>query len=112
MFNSKSFLCLDFGAGSVKAAEFQMDHANGLSLQRYAVETLGLEGSQDSKREKAVFAAVQRLFTARGFVARNANICAPGFQVFSKFLKLPPVDNAKVRQIIQYEAQQNIPYPL
>ena len=30
MFNSKSFLCLDFGAGSVKAAEFQIDHSGGL----------------------------------------------------------------------------------
>jgi type IV pilus assembly protein PilM len=111
MFNSKSFLCLDFGAGSVKAAEFQIDHANALSLKRYGVEALGLEGSQESKREKAVLTAVQRLL-ARGFGGGPANICAPGFQVFSKFLKLPPVDNAKVRQIIQYEAQQNIPYPL
>ncbi len=40
------------------------------------------------------------------------NVCAPGFQVFSKFVKLPPVDAGKVTQIIQYEAQQNVPFPL
>src|SRR5213075_51122 len=38
--------------------------------------------------------------------------CAPGFHVFSKFVKLPPVDAGKVTQIIQYEAQQNVPFPL
>jgi type IV pilus assembly protein PilM len=32
--------------------------------------------------------------------------------VFSKFVKLPPVDAGKVTQIIQYEAQQNVPFPL
>ncbi len=31
---------------------------------------------------------------------------------FSKFVKLPPVDATKVTQIIQYEAQQNVPFPL
>jgi type IV pilus assembly protein PilM len=40
------------------------------------------------------------------------NVCAPGFHVFSKFVKLPPVDASKVDQIIQYEAQQNVPFPL
>ncbi len=40
------------------------------------------------------------------------NVCAPGFHVFSKFVKLPPVDAGKVDQIIQYEAQQNVPFPL
>jgi type IV pilus assembly protein PilM len=40
------------------------------------------------------------------------NACAPGYQVFSKFVKLPPVDTSKVTQIIQYEAQQNVPFPL
>ncbi|HLP77302.1 MAG TPA: pilus assembly protein PilM, partial [Candidatus Paceibacterota bacterium] len=36
----------------------------------------------------------------------------PGFHVFSKFVKLPPVDTSKITQIIQYEAQQNVPFPL
>ena len=36
----------------------------------------------------------------------------PGFHVFSKFVKLPPVDSGKVNQIILYEAQQNVPFPL
>ena len=40
-------------------------------------------------------------------------MCArPGFHVFSKFVKLPPVDTSKVTQIMQYEAQQNVPFPL
>jgi Tfp pilus assembly PilM family ATPase len=32
--------------------------------------------------------------------------------MFSKFVKLPPVEPGKVNQIIQHEAQQNVPFPL
>src|SRR4051812_2900903 len=112
MLSSKSFLCLDFGAGSVKVAEFEVNQAGGLSLKQYGIKPLGIEGSQDSKREKVVLAAVQELLTSRGISIKNCNVCAPGFHVFSKFVKLPPVDTSKVTQIIQYEAQQNVPYPL
>ncbi|MBU6409596.1 MAG: type IV pilus assembly protein PilM, partial [Verrucomicrobia bacterium] len=54
----------------------------------------------------------QEALAEHGFKSRNANVCAPGFHVFSKFVKLPPVDAGKVTQIIQYEAQQNVPFPL
>ncbi|HEY6228846.1 MAG TPA: type IV pilus assembly protein PilM [Verrucomicrobiae bacterium] len=112
MLSSKSFLCLDFGAGSVKVAEFEVNQAGGLSLRQYGIKPLGIEGSQDSKREKVVLTAVQELLASRGINVKNCNVCAPGFHVFSKFVKLPPVDTSKVTQIIQYEAQQNVPYPL
>src|SRR5712691_3659816 len=52
------------------------------------------------------------MLTEKGIKAKTVNVCAPGFHVFSKFVKLPPVDAGKVTQIIQYEAQQNVPFPL
>jgi type IV pilus assembly protein PilM len=83
-----------------------------MRLKRFGLKALGLEGSQDAAREGALSRGLQELLTKQGFVARNANVTAPGFQVFSKFVKLPPVDASKVTQIIQYEAQQNVPFPL
>ena len=112
MSSSQRFLCLDLGAGSVKAAEFEVGPGGGLTLKRFRTKGLGIEGAQDSKREKVVEGTVREFLKFWGFGARTANVSGPGFQVFSKFIKLPPVDQAKVRQIIQYEAQQNIPYPI
>jgi type IV pilus assembly protein PilM len=56
--------------------------------------------------------ALQELLAEKRFSSKNINVCAPGFHTFSKFVKLPPVDTSKVTQIIQYEAQQNVPFPL
>src|SRR6478609_6095122 len=109
---ANSFLSLDFGAGTLKAAEFELNESGTLLLKRYGVRSLGLEGSQESARETVLRKAIQELFAEKGFGSRKANVCAPGFHVFSKFVKLPPVDTSKVTQIIQYEAQQNVPFPL
>ncbi|MEY4917247.1 MAG: hypothetical protein RL616_1160 [Verrucomicrobiota bacterium] len=112
MLNSKSFLTVDFGAGSLKVAEFEINEAGGLQLSNFVIKPLGAEGSQEATREKTILTALQEALSEKGFKAKNVNVCAPGFHVFSKFVKLPPVDAAKVGQIIQYEAQQNVPFPL
>ncbi len=112
MLNTKSFLSVDFGAGSLKLAEFELNETGGLRLKQYGFKSLGAEGAQDSGREAVVQKALQELLASKGIKAKSVNVCAPGFHVFSKFVKLPPVDPNKVTQIIQYEAQQNVPFPL
>src|SRR5271170_105544 len=112
MLNIKSFLTVDFGAGSLKLAEFEINEAGGLCLKNFSITSLGAEGSQDSTREAVILKALQETIAEKGISAKSVNVCAPGFHVFSKFVKLPPVDANKVTQIIQYEAQQNVPFPL
>lgn len=112
MLNTKSFLAVDFGAGSLKLAEFEVNEAGGLRLKQYGIKALGPEGAQDAAREAVVLKALQGLIAELGIKANLVNVCAPGFHVFSKFVKLPPVESSKVNQIIQYEAQQNVPFPL
>jgi len=112
MLNTKSFLAVDFGAGSLKLAEFEINEAGGLRLKNFSIKPLGLEGAQESSREATTLKALREVLVETGTKARDINVCAPGFQVFSKFVKLPPVDAGKVTQIIQYEAQQNVPFPL
>jgi type IV pilus assembly protein PilM len=112
MLNVKSFLAADFGAATLKVAEFEPNEAGGLRLRQYGFRALGQEGLQESTREAALQKALQELLATAGFESKFINVCAPGFHVFSKFVKLPPVDTSKVTQIIQYEAQQNVPFPL
>jgi type IV pilus assembly protein PilM len=112
MLNAKSFLAVDFGAANLKMAEFQLTEGGGLLLKRYGFKSLGQEGTIDTTREGAIQKALQELLAEQGASAKTLNLCAPGFHTFSKFVKLPPVDTTKVTQIIQYEAQQNVPFPL
>ena len=112
MLNTKNFLAVDFGAGSLKLAEFEVNDAGALKLVQFGIKPLGSEGAVEAKREAVILKALQEIIAEKGVKAKTINVCAPGFHVFSKFVKLPPVDSTKVTQIIQYEAQQNVPFPL
>ena len=112
MLKSKSFLSVDFGAGSLKLGEFEVSESGGLRLKNFSIKSLGAEGSAETTREAVILKALQETLVELGVKSKSVNVCAPGFHVFSKFVKLPPVDATKVTQIIQYEAQQNVPFPL
>lgn len=112
MLNTKSFLTVDFGAGSLKLAEFEVNEVGGLRLKQYSITPLGAEGAQETAREAVVLKGLQAAIAEKGIKAKTVNVCAPGFHVFSKFVKLPPVDAGKVTQIIEYEARSNVPFPL
>jgi type IV pilus assembly protein PilM len=112
MLNTKNFLAIDFGAGSLKVGDFEVDEAGALRLVQFGIKPLGPDGAQEGKREAVVLKALQEVIAEKGIKSKVVNVCAPGFHVFSKFVKLPPVDSSKVTQIIQYEAQQNVPFPL
>ena len=112
MLNAKSFLAVDFGASNLKLAEFEVSEAGGLFLRQYALKPLGQEGIKEGGRDPALLQALQDMLAGHSFQSKSINVCAPGFNTFAKFVKLPPVDTSKVTQIIQYEAQQNVPFPL
>ncbi|HUA67424.1 MAG TPA: type IV pilus assembly protein PilM [Candidatus Saccharimonadales bacterium] len=112
MLNAKSFLAVDFGAGSLKLATFDINEAGVLCLKDFRLKSLGTDGAAEATREANLLKVLRETLAETGSAARSINVCAPGFQVFSKFVKLPPVDAGKVTQIIQYEAQQNVPFPL
>ncbi len=115
MLKSKSFLCIDFGAMTVKVAEFEPNETGSLRLKNYTLKGMGQAGFGEAEREGVVLQTLKEILGqgVRGeFEADVINVCAPGFQVFSKFVKLPATDPGKVSQIIQYEAQQNVPFPL
>lgn len=112
MAKSTTFLAADFGAGTLKLAEFEVNEAGGLVFKNYILKPLGLQGSQETRREELVVKKLQEAIAELDLHSKDINVCAPGFHVFSKFVKLPPVDAGKVTQIVQYEAQQNVPFPL
>ena len=108
------FLAIDCGAANLKVALFEPQPNGALVLARYEVASLGQRGMEEVERTELLKEVLQDVFDRNEIRAKglNANICTPSYQCFTKFLNTPAVDGAKVGQIIQYEAQQNVPFPL
>ena len=104
-------LTLDIGSHSLKLAEF-VDVKGGLEMTRYAVSDLGVDPQSDADRSQYIITTIHDLIRESGCKPGPVQVAISGHAVFSRFVKLPPVEPEKVYQIIQYEAQQNVPFPM
>lgn len=82
MLNSKSFLAIDFGAGSLKLAEFDITEAGGLSLKSFDIRPLGADGASDTTREATILKVLKEALTEMGVKSKNINVCARDSRFF------------------------------
>ena len=110
----KPFLAIDCGAANLKVALFEPLPNGTLVLEQYEVASLGQRGMEEVERTELLKEVLKDVLDRNEIRAKglSANICTPSYQSFTKFLSTPAVDGSKVGQIIQYEAQQNVPFPL
>ncbi len=112
MLASDKILALDIGASSVKVGEFQASKTHGLRLTNFNYADLGLDPDHEENRKALIISTLRNALRERNMRAARVVFSVSGQSVFTRFVKLPPVDESKVVQIIQYEAQQNVPFPI
>jgi len=105
-------LALNIGASSVKIGELHTGNGQGLCLVNFNHAGIGLDSEREENRKELLVAAVRNMLREKGIRAGKVVFCVPGQSVFTRFVKLPPVEESKVVQIIQYEARQNVPFPI
>lgn len=101
---------INCGASRVTAATVVLEKGN-LQIERLVTEDLQYDFSKDEGWMDALGGALQSLSRNHGFGGR-AGFILPGNQLLTKTIRIPHVEKGKQAQIIAYEAQQNIPYPL
>lgn len=105
------YLVISCGSCHLVAAHLEMNASGRCSLIDYHVEDVSFETTDPLLWLKAAsrsFRDLRRKFASDlpvGFVV-------PGHLVLSKYLKIPQVPLARRPKIIEYEARQNIPYPV
>ncbi len=112
MFASDRVLALDVGAFSLKMAEFVGLKSGGIQLVKFAIGTLEYGDEGESDRLTYIVTTIRELMREQGIKPGPVVMSVSGQSVFSRFVKLPPVDSDKVYKIILYEAQQNVPFPM
>lgn len=112
MFKAERILALDVGASGLKLAEFVPLKSGGIELVTYAVGALGLDPHSDADRAVVLTSTLQGMLADSGIKPGPVLVSVAGQSVFSKFVKLPPTDRDKIQQIVQFEAQQNVPFPI
>lgn len=85
--------------------------SGGIELDKLVTIPLDYDFSEDESWLAAVRSALHELSHQHRFSGK-ATIIIPGSQVLTKTIRIPHVEDGKRAQILAFEAQQNIPYPL
>jgi len=105
-------LALDFGTQTVSLAEFKTGHNGGLVLTNYRSSELLADPAADATRQAQAKIAIGEMVQALGYKGASVNYAVASQAVFTRFVKLPSVAEDQVDQIVTFEAQQNVPYPI
>lgn len=102
---------VDCASGHVACGVFSQGKEGGLTLEKFVLKPCVFDPADDTQSGPRMAAALREAVEQCG-ISKEALISVPGYQTLTKFIKVPSVDEARRAKIIQFEAQQNIPYPL
>lgn len=105
-------LALDLGTQTVGLAEFQTGRDGGLVLTNYKTGELLGDPAVDSTRLAQAKMTIGEMVSALGYKGQQINYAVSAQSVFTRFVKLPSVGEDQVDQIVGFEAQQNVPFPI
>ena len=106
-------LAVDVGACTLKAAEFSQKN-NKLELIDFACVEYSAEITDDN-RHSEIYKMFSEILNTHKFKAKKLYLSISGQEVFTRFAKIPTssgVKDQKLQQLVNYEAKQNIPYPI
>jgi len=112
MFERDRILALDLGASKIVLAEFHISKKGDLELLRYGISPIGADTKSESDKLAYIVAAIRDIMREQGIRPAPILMTISGQSVFPRFVKLPPVSHDKIKQIVQYEAEQNVPFPI
>jgi type IV pilus assembly protein PilM len=103
---------LNLGSQSIELAEFRAQPPGGLILCGYRSREILADPTREATRPAQTVAAVREMMDELQIKSGPVNYTVAEETVFTRFVKLPSIDDEKIERIISFEAQQNVPFPI
>jgi type IV pilus assembly protein PilM len=97
---------------TVGLADFRTTPDGGLVLHAFTTRQLLADPAAESSRIAQIKLVIGEMLGELKIKSGRVNYAIAAQSVFTRFVKLPTVDPDKVDQIVQFEAQQNVPFPI
>lgn len=112
MAEAKSIATLNIGSQTVSLAQFSKAKNGGLVMTKYASSQVLADPANEAARPAQLRMAISELVNKLKLDKVPLYYTLSGQTVFVRFVKLPPIDDDDLDQLIAFEAQQNVPFPL
>ena len=92
MLATDKILAIDIGASTIKVGEFQMSKTHGLRLINFNNADLGLDPEHEEDRQSLIVTTIRNALREKNIKTRHVVFSVSGQSVFTRFVKLPPVE--------------------
>ena len=106
------FLTLNIGASKAVLAEYALKGKDSLTLTAYGEADLSLAGDSATALEASLTPALHQIMREKGIKPAPLVVSLNGQAVFPRFAKFPSVSADKLDDLVRYEVEQNVPFPI
>lgn len=110
--SSHRVLAIDCGSSHVAVGVFSRKSTGRMLLEHYAVGEFAVEPSDELAWYRALEQTLNGFLRRKKYAANDCVVAVPGHLALTKLVKTPSIAREQRQRIVQFEASQNIPYPL
>lgn len=103
---------IDIGNGALKAVKLVRENGQLKVADFEYIEHEQVLSNAGDNRDDLIRAALANFVARHPIKGGVAAVSVSGQQSFARFIKLPPVEEKKIPEIVRFEAIQQIPFPL
>ncbi len=111
MADQQSIIALNIGSQKISMGVFAPTK-KGLILKKYAATSILADPATEAARIPQVKLAIKELAKGLKVDKQKAAYALSGQSVFVRFVKLPSLGGENEEELVRFEAQQNVPFPL
>ncbi|MFP6896033.1 MAG: type IV pilus assembly protein PilM [Roseibacillus sp.] len=112
MADAESTVALSIGSQRISMAVFDPAKDGGLILKSYGSTSILADPAQEMVRLSQITLAVKELATGLKTLKEKVRYSMSGQSVFTRFVKLPPLNEDNIDELVKFEAQQHVPFPI
>ncbi|MEN8774276.1 MAG: Amuc_1101 family PilM-like pilus complex protein [Akkermansiaceae bacterium] len=111
MADQQSIIALNIGSQRISMGVFAPTK-KGLILKKYAATSILADPATEAARIPQVQLAIKELAKGLKVDKQKTAYALSGQSVFVRFVKLPPLEAENMDELVRFEAQQNVPFPI
>jgi type IV pilus assembly protein PilM len=112
MADSQSIVVLNIGSQKITMGLLAQSSNGGLILKKYESTSILADPAAEMTRLPQIRLAIAELVNRLGLTKHKVSYAVSGQSVFTRFVKLPSLDSDDLEQLVAFEAQQHVPFPI
>lgn len=112
MADAQSTVALNIGSQRISMGVFEPSKNGGVILKKYDTSSILADPAAEMARLPQIRVAVSELGETLKVGKAKLRYAISGQSVFTRFIKLPPIEDENIEQLVTFEAQQHVPFPI